>query len=516
MTDSLPDDRKKKKTENQKKPDSQEEKSKKEAKPKRPKAKPKLSSQMIMEIGCKSTNFFHTPTNDAYVEIVYEEHKEVYPVNSSDFRNYLSYQVYKQIQCMTTKNKLDETIINLEGKARFEGLQHEVYLRYAEANDCIYVDIGNDKREQVEISKDGYKVISSNNSPVHFVRKQGMLPLSLPVDGGSIDKLRDYINFKEPHEFTLVIAWIIAALNPDGPFPILIIQAEQGSGKSMTARLLRDLIDPSSMSSRSLTGSERDLAISATHSWVLNFDNASKINDDKSDILCRFSTGGGFAKRTLFTNDGEMQINVKRPIIINGIPDDLASRHDLADRAISIHLDSIDDDKRLTEKEILKKWEQDRPEILGAFYKGVSAGIQNRGSIELASLPRMADFATKISEAEPGLGLKQGTFMEAYNQSRQDIIDDAIDADLVANAIIELMYDRRGKWSGTATELCEDLEKHVSRNALKSSSWPKQHNAMSRRLTRIMSFLRAKGINIERIKKRGSRIINITEVRRAR
>ena len=121
------------------------------------------------------------------------------------------------------------------------------------------------------------------------------------------------------------------------PFPILVLQGEQGTAKSTTARLLRDLIDPSTVLSQSLPRSERDLVIAASKSWVINLDNLSNLSPEMSDAFCRISTGGGFRTRALYTDDNERLFNSMRPIIMNGISD-FATRHDLADRSLIIQL----------------------------------------------------------------------------------------------------------------------------------------------------------------------------------
>ena len=73
--------------------------------------------------------------------------------------------------------------------------------------------------------------------------------------------------------------------------------AEQGSGKSTTGRLVRDLIDPNLASLRAEPRDGRDLMIAAGSSWCLGFDNLSYIPPWLSDALCRLSTGGGYATR---------------------------------------------------------------------------------------------------------------------------------------------------------------------------------------------------------------------------
>jgi hypothetical protein len=42
----------------------------------------------------------------------------------------------------------------------------------------------------------------------------------------------------------LVVAWNTFSLCPWGPFPVLVVQGEQGSAKTTTVRVLRALGDP--------------------------------------------------------------------------------------------------------------------------------------------------------------------------------------------------------------------------------------------------------------------------------
>src|SRR5437868_13535290 len=95
----------------------------------------------------------------------------------------------------------------------------------------------------------------------------------------------------------------IAAFRPTGPYPILMLQGEQGTAKSTTTRILRSLIDPNVSPLRTVPRNERDLMIAATNSWAQCFDNLSHIPLWFADALCRLATGGGFATRKLRTDE---------------------------------------------------------------------------------------------------------------------------------------------------------------------------------------------------------------------
>ncbi len=66
------------------------------------------------------------------------------------------------------------------------------------------------------------------------------------------------------------------------------------------AKILRKLLDPSVSLIRTPPRDERDLLIAATNSWVVAYDNLSRLLLWQSDALCRLATGGGFSTRELY------------------------------------------------------------------------------------------------------------------------------------------------------------------------------------------------------------------------
>jgi hypothetical protein len=84
-----------------------------------------------------------------------------------------------------------------------------------------------------------------------------MLPLPLPARGGSIDELRQFLNLPDRDDFVLVVAWLMAALRPVGPYPLLAISGEQGSAKTVLSKMLRALVDPNIAPVRALPREDR-------------------------------------------------------------------------------------------------------------------------------------------------------------------------------------------------------------------------------------------------------------------
>ncbi len=108
-------------------------------------------------------------------------------------------------------------------------------------------------------------------SPVMFTRRNGMAPLPVPVPG-SLSDLKNYINV-EDKDLPLVVGWILMAARGRGPYPVLIFNGEQGTGKSTTPRVVRSMADPSTVPLRGLTRDVRDILVSASNNHVVVADN---------------------------------------------------------------------------------------------------------------------------------------------------------------------------------------------------------------------------------------------------
>jgi hypothetical protein len=102
-----------------------------------------------------------------------------------------------------------------------------------------------------------------------------MLPL--PVPDGSIEALNSFLNRPSRSDFVLIVAWLLAALRPRGPYPLLAISGEQGSAKTVLCKLLKALVDPNAAPVRALSRKQRELTIAANNGFLLAFDNLSRL-----------------------------------------------------------------------------------------------------------------------------------------------------------------------------------------------------------------------------------------------
>jgi hypothetical protein len=237
-----------------------------------------------------------------------------------------------------------------------------------------------------------------------------------------------------------------------------------------------------------------------SHNYVAYFDNVSKIQDWLSDQLCRASTGSGFSKRELYTDDDDIIYNFIRCTGINGI-NIIGLRPDLLDRSVLRKREPIPKQKRRKKEDIQAEFESMRPQLLGYIFDILVKvlEVKSSGGIKMNYLPRMADFAEIGEIASRCMGYDDNEFLKAYDKNIQTQVDEAIAANLISSAIIKFMEDKT-EWTGTATELLAELEQ-VAITKLKintnTKQWPKAANVLSGRLKEVKTNLREIGIIID-------------------
>jgi hypothetical protein len=459
---------------------------------------------------------FHTADGTAFADLTVGTHRETWPIQRKDFRRWLKHRFFKKTGSAPNAEALQAALGIIEARAQFDADAPEcgVYIRIGEHGGKIYLDLGDAEWRAVEIATTGWRIV--DKPPLRFRRAAGVKPLPDPQRGGSIKTLRRFLNVASDRDFRLAVAWLLAALRGRGPYPVLALEGEQGTGKSLFVAILRSLADPNTAALRSLVREERDLFIAATNSHVIAFDNVSGMPAWLSDALCRIATGAAFAARQLFTDQDEMLLDACRPIILNGIAD-IVGRSDLADRTIFLSLEPFAEGGRRTEAELWSEFEKERPAILGVLLDAVAEGLKRLPDTRLEKLPRMADFALWATACHAALWETGNTFMEDYGANIAGAVDAVIDADPVGDAIRTMMTAKKKqeggeqpKWGGTAAELLIDLGKQAGERIAKSRSWPETARALAGRLRRAAPGLRKIGIEIGFGRKARTRTISIT------
>ena len=452
---------------------------------------------------------FKNQRGEACTSILENGHKKTYRLKSEAIDSLLIDCFYTQFDKVPGSNALKDAIATLEAKATRKGPEIPTFNRVGEFEGNIYLDLCNERWEAVEITSTGWRVTAT--TPVKFIRNPGMKEIPIPVSGGRADEIGKIFNLGKD-QTKMVVGFLLACINPNGPFPILTVRGEKGSGKTFLCTFIKGLVDPCIPNRRTMSKNERDLAIAVKNSWVLSFDNLSGLTNEISDALCRVSSGGGLGTRKNYTDDIESIFESQSPIILNGI-NTIAVRPDLRDRAIDIVTFAIHKKQREDESYLNAKLQESIPRIIGGLLDGVCSALKNKENTKLKQSPRMADFARWVTAAEEGLQWKPMSFMKAYNANSRRAIDETIDNSLLAQAIISFAkgLDKQ-EWVGRPTDLLQEIPfENIDSIIYRARDWPRTPSALSRELNQIIPDLREKGVLVTTGKniKGGKRMIVI-------
>jgi hypothetical protein len=455
---------------------------------------PSQATRLVALATKGDTELFHDTTGDCFITFDAGDHRETHLLRSRAVKLWLS-RLFRDAEDTTPGGSgLTDALVNLEGMAQFDGLCRPAFVRLATDETGLYLDLANESWQVVHITADDWTVIAGDDAPVRFRRPRGLLPLPTPERGGDLQPLRDLLNVSDDDGFTLIVGWLLGALNPTGSYPILVLHGEQGSSKTTAGRLLRSLIDPNIAALRRPPTLEDDLLIAAKNGLVVGYDNLSTVQDWLSDSLCRLTTGGGLGKRALFTDVDEVLLDARRPVLMTGIAS-MLTRGDALDRALLSELAQFKAGKRRTEAVIWAEFERARPKLLGLLLTAASTALRNRPTTHISNLPRMADFALWVEAGAPAFGWEPGYFAKTYDTNRKAANEITIDAS-AAGVAVQAFMDNRTMWQGTATELLGELNAAAGETK-RPEGWPKKAHSLSAELKRLAPSLRQAGISVE-------------------
>ncbi|EHL31829.1 hypothetical protein LDG_5994 [Legionella drancourtii LLAP12] len=453
----------------------------------------------IVNFVIEHVELFHDKNADVYAQDL--STKETRRLDSRPFKDWLVSNYYERTGKSPREQSVREALSTLGGIARFKGECHEVHIRVAKHENAYYLDLGEcGQSYAIQLMPGEWKLI--NNPPVRFLRPDTMWPLPIPISGGDLSSLWQMVNIPE-NDRLLALAWLIESLRPDTPFPVLELIGEQGSAKSTTQMVLRRLIDPNACNLRAAPKTTEDIFVSGGVNWVVSYENISHLSAQMQDTLCILATGGGFAKRKLYSDANESVINAKRPVVLNGISAAITAQ-DLIDRAISIETPVIT--KRTEINEILCTYEEKHPILLGALLDIFAQSLTRLTAIKLPSknCPRLIEFTRLGMAIAEVVGQTSDKFLEAFNACRHESIARTIDASPAASALIEWFEKRNRQRTDLPLKVLFAQVEGFKPNG--SDSWPRSPKGFGDALRRAAPALRQIGIECRSLGKVGSYI----------
>ncbi len=262
-----------------------------------------------------------------------------------------------------------------------------------------------------------------------------------------------------------MFAWLVNALRPAGPYPILVIDGPVGSGKTLLARALRAWIDPSPVLVRRLPERDEQVLPFAFENWILAFDDVYRFSPKIADALGAVSSGDAL-RITQPDSREPLETEIARPIILVAPRDESqvawAPPRALSHRTLTIQRSPV----RCVhpERALWSEFESLRPALLGALAQAVVTALQRIRDIDLSNVARFPDSAVWCAAAAPALGLTEQAAIQAVTDPAAmwlgaDPLRDALRTFLATGAV----------WTGDAGSLLNQLRALSPRATLPAS-----------------------------------------------
>lgn len=398
-----------------------------------------------------------------------------------------------------SRSDLQNTNDSIRSYAETEGSSEHVWSRVAPITNGVEIDLGDDKDTRIRITAGKVETIAAGSTTL-FYRTPISRPMVRPADRGDLKLLDKYLNLSDP-DILLLKAWMSYTLahpkRSTSKFLILLLQGEQGTGKTLLCGTIQKLIDPNVVGVQILPTSYKDLAIAAQNAHVLAFDNVRGFKQSMADMLCIASTGGAMSFRQLYTDADLAFQRLHAALVLNGIHD-FVNQPDLAQRCLPVYLKPLKAGDRRSEAEIAQAFEADLPMILRGLFDLISKVLSHHGKAKITNPERMIDFTKWLAAMEVADDVPAGTFQALYSEALSQVQRDTLLDSPLAAAVLNFAAELGEEvWKGTPTKLLEELNSRTSYGDEQWRYWPKNPIALSKRLKPLLGGLRDQGIDIQ-------------------
>ena len=122
-------------------------------------------------------NCFQNSGQELFVTLDMDHHIETWPLYSPIVRMWVRRMMYLKNQDIPTDSKI-KNLLNTAAALADE--QREVHVRLAGHGEAIYLDLGNPEWQQIEITRRGWSIISSQESPGKVYPAPWVIASTLP------------------------------------------------------------------------------------------------------------------------------------------------------------------------------------------------------------------------------------------------------------------------------------------------------------------------------------------------
>jgi hypothetical protein len=460
---------------------------------------PSTKADRYISYGLNSFNMGVADDGRSYVFLKEENNSIAHPLNGAWLKRWIRQRARRHGEIITSDDMKD-ILDNIEGHAAISDERIKVHLRVGRSDEGYpEMDLGTEDQARVRF-KDGNAELILEGSSTLFSRPDTMLPLPVPSEQGDWRALLPFLNMSDEHRLLTIgwMSWCMCHERFSLPYPLMVLQGPQGMGKSFLCKhIFRRLMDNNAAGIQVYRGQVKEMAISASHQYLLIYDNVRLLTRRQSDDFCVFSTSGTLSGRKLYTDDGQSLLMVHCAIVLNGIHH-FVVEPDLASRSVIIHLLPLDEKHRVEEEQLATDLEAKLPCILRGLIDLCAQALHTVHSVEVTHPERMLSFCRWLAALEQVMGLPTGRLQKAYSDNLKNAAMESVqESALGVTALRFTMGLPNHHWVGTPSQLLIELENLAPNNTTyRHTEWPQSPISLSKRLKQIGPLLKAQGVEL--------------------
>jgi hypothetical protein len=464
-----------------------------------------MSKKSYLEFIKENLSFSLDQEENVYISDKRIGNTRIIPLGSR-FSDGLLRKLLREEGFKLSKDMFKELKADIESDALFLNKIIQPRVRVASDDDKVILDLGDPDCSRIVFHEGLYSIVNTGID-VPFISSSTTKAYCLPDKLAIIDFFPGLFNLSNEHSL-LLLAWITYLLShPKSEYvtyPILVLQAGQGAGKSFASKIIRELVDPRTVGIQRMPTSIEDLAVMAASSHLLVFDNVRGFTQNMADNLCQTSTGGTRTVRRLYSNNEEMVFNLHVPVILNGIHA-FINQSDLAERCLSLSLPPIAREDRKTEKELEDGFKSSLPRLTAGLFTLTAKALSKLPVAQVTFPERMMDFCSWLAALELALpecntrtyaNIEVGSIQKFYSDNLKKATFDNLYENELGAAVLDYMHGLT-HWSGSPTNLFNILSEYSSHEKTGSRHWPQTAISMSKKLKPLVTALASQGIFIE-------------------
>jgi hypothetical protein len=363
------------------------------------------------------------------------------PIRSRAFRQWFYAQSYGCLNTIPSAPTFAAILHHLDAQAARDPFNCNIPVPFrigAGESGHIVLDLASG--EFVEITPSGWHMRSSSGFPFQTSPSTVALPTPQTPEGDPLDSLRVTLNLgpSDGPAWLRTLAWLLSAMRPSGPYPVLLLRGPSGSGKSFAALVLRTLIDPCGCAFIPLPVTVRQLLTFARQNWILAFDHVDSLTPTVTSALCRLCSGAGAPCREPGQPE-PLQLWTRRPILITAAPGWNPPPH-LAARTLTADLPPLTNPR--PQAQLSTAINDAIPQLLGALCDAVSRSLATPTDPASAGIVHHADTLAVAQAAFPD---RADAFHHALRTPAPT------DGPLIES--LRTLLSESPRWTGTATDL---------------------------------------------------------------